>query len=100
MSYYTDLDDALGQEEEAYQHYKEEKEERYQQNINAKKQRYSDNKLSEVGTTIRCANCGKRILKKHYQTQFCSNKGPGNCKDKYWNCATPERLSRAQFINR
>jgi len=47
--------------------------------------RYDDNKRSDIGTTIRCATCGRRIKKKSYQTQFCSNRGRGNCKDTFWN---------------
>lgn len=57
--------------------------------------RYEDNKRSDVGTTIRCAGCGKRIVKSSYQTQFCSNKGRGNCKDAYWNKASETRRKRA-----
>lgn len=56
--------------------------------------RHTDNKRSQVGTTIRCAFCGKRIIKKSYQTQFCSNKGKSNCKDLYWNTVKPERMNR------
>jgi hypothetical protein len=72
----------------------------YHSNIDKMKARYRDNKRSQVGTTIRCTACNKRILKSNYQTQFCSNKGKGNCKDKYWNCAIPKRLTRSQIINR
>ena len=63
--------------------------------LTKKEARYYDNKRSEVGTTIRCANCGKRILKKSYQTQFCSNKGRGNCKDTYWNNVSDKRRDRS-----
>lgn len=69
--------------------------EQYFQGLNKKEARYFDNKRSQVGTTIRCANCGKRILKKSYQTQFCSNKGRRNCKDTYWNNVDDTRRDRA-----
>ena len=38
-----------------------------------------------VGNSIRCPGCGKLFKKKSYQQKFCSNKGIGNCKDRYWN---------------
>ena len=34
---------------------------------------------------IRCKNCGKEFIKKSYQHKFCTNKGRGNCKDKFHN---------------
>ena len=47
---------------------------------------YLKNKSAKVGAEIKCAcGCGKAIIKKSYQTQFASNKGRGNCKDRYWN---------------
>lgn len=49
----------------------------YYDSLNRKEARYRDNKRSQVGTTIRCANCGRRIVKKSCQTQFCSNKSKG-----------------------
>ena len=63
------------------------------------KQRYEENKKAKVGTDINCAGCGKKMVKKSYQSQFCRNKGSGNCKDKYWNNTDDKRRSRAQFIN-
>ncbi|WP_186297663.1 hypothetical protein [Sedimenticola selenatireducens] len=67
----------------------------YYDGLNKKEARYRDNKRSEIGTTIRCANCGGRILKKSYQTQFCSNSGKGNCKDTYWNNVSDRRRDRS-----
>jgi hypothetical protein len=61
--------------------------------------RYKENKNSNIGTTIKCAWCGKRIIKKSYQTQFCSNKGKNNCKDKYHNNTNETRRFRAQLYN-
>jgi len=67
----------------------------YYKGLSKKEARYHDNKRSGVGTTIRCANCGKRILKKSHQTQFCRNKGKGNCKDTYWNNVSDTRRERS-----
>lgn len=47
-----------------------------------------DARQAEVGATIHCAQCEKRIVKRSYQTAFCSNAkthGWGNCKDRYHN---------------
>ena len=44
-----------------------------------------DARAASVGDTIRCAQCKKWITKKSYQTAFCSNKGRGNCRDRYHN---------------
>lgn len=74
----------------------EEEQERFYKGISDMQRRYIDNQRSAVGTTIRCAACRRRILKKSYQTQFCSNKGAGNCKDKYWNVANEKRLYRSK----
>ena len=57
--------------------------------------RYKSNKEAKVGTLIECAFCGKEIKKKSYQSQFCSNKGSGNCKDRFWNRMDRGRLERA-----
>ena len=56
--------------------------------------RHKLNKNSGVDGFICCANCGKTFKKKYYQTQFCSNKGPRNCKDGYWNSIDPLRHKR------
>ncbi len=63
------------------------------------KERYASNKDSKVGSKIPCAGCSKLIVKKSYQTQFCSNKGRGNCKDRYWNNANEERQFRRGIIS-
>ena len=62
--------------------------------------RYKDNASSQILTTIRCATCGKRIIKTNYQTQFCCNKGSGNCKDRYWNNVSHKRRLRAQHFKK
>lgn len=70
----------------------------YDKRVNEMIDRYADNKRSSVGTTIRCACCGKRILKSNYQTQFCRNKGSSNCKDAYWNNVSDKRRFRTQMF--
>lgn len=70
----------------------------YENRIQKMKERYDDNARSNVRTTIRCACCGKRIIKRNYQTQFCRNKGAGNCKDTYWNNVSVSRRKRAKFF--
>ena len=49
--------------------------------------KYQAAKAAPVGSLIKCAapGCGKKFIKKSYQQVFCSNKGRGNCKDRYWN---------------
>jgi hypothetical protein len=56
---------------------------------------YQKNKSEKTGAKIKCACCGKTILKASYQTQFCSNKGRGNCKDSFWNRVDSTRFERA-----
>lgn len=57
---------------------------------------YVTAKAAKKGETCTCPGCGKPFEKKSYQQAFCSNKGRGNCKDTYWNRATPERTERAK----
>lgn len=56
---------------------------------------YDAAKSAKTGETISCPVCKKQFVKRSYQQAFCSNKGKSNCKDKYWNQSTPERLERA-----
>lgn len=83
---------------EAEEDYLEEQQNRYFENIYQMEIRYKDNANSNIGTTIRCACCGKKIIKKNYNTQFCKNKGANNCKDNYWNNVSDKRRRRAQSI--
>ena len=76
-----------------YIRYQEELE--YGRHINNMEKRYRDNLRADIGTTIRCACCAKRIIKKAKLHQFCSNKGKGNCKDTYWNNVNDNRRERA-----
>ena len=77
---------------------RDEAQEQYFKHLAEMESRYKDNTTSKLRTTIRCACCGKRIIKANYQTQFCSNKGVGNCKDKYWNSVSTNRHIRAKHI--
>ena len=73
--------------------------EEYIENLSATievlKQRYSANKIASVGTQIVCPACGKKHMKKSYQSQFCSNKGKKNCKDRYNNTINTDRRIQA-----
>lgn len=92
------LDYSLGYDADEWE--REQRQDKYYDNVNKMLSRYQDNKTSQVGTTIRCACCNRRILKKSYQTQFCSNKGRGNCKDTYWNNVSDKRRERAWEISK
>lgn len=61
---------------------------------------YKAAKAAKVGSTVKCAACGKKFVKHSYQQVFCSNKGPRNCKDRYWNSMVPSRSLRAQLFNK
>ena len=84
--------------EEDQQDFIESRNQAYVDNNKAMKARYQFNSKAAIGSEIACACCSKVIVKKSYQTQFCSNKGPGNCKDKYWNNTDEKRRLRAQTI--
>ena len=43
----------------------------------------------------RCQHCNKPMPDAHPNAKFCSNKGPGNCKDKHHN-RQPGRIERAK----
>jgi hypothetical protein len=63
--------------------------------IQIKKERYIKATEAKTGSKIECANCGKSMTKKTYQTKFCKNK----CKDQYWNTVDEKRRERTkQFI--
>jgi len=67
----------------------------YYAQLSHMQKRYADNKRADIGTTIRCACCARRIIKDHRQKQFCSNKGKKNCKDTYWNNVNDNRRYRS-----
>lgn len=66
----------------------------------AMKARYTDAKAAKVGSVVECPYCRRTFVKRSYQQAFCSNgrKTHRNCKDRYWNRATPARLERALSI--
>lgn len=59
--------------------------------------RYNIIKAAKTGTLCTCPGCGKAFTKKSYNTIFCSNKGPNNCKDRFWTAVRPERRERANY---
>lgn len=58
---------------------------------------YHAAKKAKRGSTIRCPNCSKKIVKTTYNKVFCSNgrtvKGRSSCKDVYWNTINPRGLA-------
>ena len=46
----------------------------------------------------RCLECGRDISRKHPNAVFCSNKGQGNCKDRFHNRNDPSRLERVDIF--
>lgn len=67
--------------------------------INIYLSRYNFNKGRKVGQQIICPTCGKEHVKKSYQSQFCSNKGKKNCKDRYNNLVNDDRRERTHLHN-
>jgi len=66
------------------------------------KERYRAAEAAKVGSTIRCACCGRKIKKTTYHKRFCSNgktKKGGNCKDRYWNTVDVSRRERAKLYS-
>lgn len=64
--------------------------------VNLAQYRYRIAKAAKTGESVTCPSCAKSFQKRSYQQAFCSNKGPSNCKDLYWNVTVPERLNRAK----
>lgn len=63
---------------------------------------YNIARQAEVGATICCPWCTKRIVKRTYNRTFCSNQrthGRNNCKDRFWNNVSDKRRERAQEVN-
>jgi len=64
------------------------------------RRRYDLAGKAKVGTTIRCAYCGRQITKTTYQKKFCkANKKVrgSSCKDKYWNSLNLHYLNREHY---
>lgn len=101
MSYYSELDDFLGIEEELAIEDALKRAEMHMRMKAQMKARYKQNKEAEVGATIQCACCNKSIVKKQYAQCFCSpkkknGKKVSKCKDRYWNYTDDKRNERAQ----
>jgi hypothetical protein len=67
--------------------------------IGMMKAKYAVAKNSIAGAVIECPCCLKRFRKASYQQAFCSNKGRGNCKDKFWNTVDDKRRVRAEHFS-
>lgn len=80
-------DESEETEEERYSRLRFEGEEHRSRRREQPSRKYKTARASKVGSRIKCAapGCGKTFIKKSYQQCFCSNKGRGNCKDRYWN---------------
>jgi len=57
-------------------------------------QDYQDAK--KLTGSIVCPVCGRKFRKKTKGHVFCSNKGPANCKDTFWNLTDETRRKRAK----
>lgn len=47
--------------------------------------RYNKAVITKINYMMECPTCQKQITKKTKYHKFCSNKGKGNCKDRYHN---------------
>ncbi|QNJ59118.1 hypothetical protein [Vibrio phage vB_ValS_PJ32] len=51
----------------------------------------ASNEHKQVGALIHCPACNKNMVKERYNTNFCSNKGPANCKDAFYQRTQGDR---------
>lgn len=58
---------------------------------------YSRAKGAPVGSVIACPVCSKEVHKVTKGQVFCSCRGPGNCKDRYWNLTNEGRQERGRL---
>lgn len=68
-----------------------------QDELNKMSDRFRENSRAQVGATIECACCGRKVVKKHYQQKFCPPTGKGKskrykCKDRYHNLTNPRGM--------
>lgn len=61
------------------------------ENVITREGKYQLAKAAPTGANLECPHCGTQFTKASYQQAFCSNKGPGNCKDAYWNSRGPRK---------
>lgn len=91
MGYYQDRDEAVFGDAD----YAREERERQRDNEHLVMQdRFADAGRAQVGATIECACCGRKIVKRSYQQKFCPPTGKGKgkryvCKDRYHNIMNP-----------
>ena len=67
---------------------------RFDDRRNSMVRRFHENTRVEVGATIECAACGRKVVKRSYQQKFCPPKVKGKrktypCKDHYHNVVNP-----------
>lgn len=55
-------------------------------------------KKPKTSSVRKCPNCRKEI-RGHPNKKFCSNKGPGNCKDAYHNFANPRGYGEESILD-
>ena len=61
---------------------------------------YQRAKIAPVGAVVACPVCAKDVHKVHKGQAFCSRRGRGNCKDRFWNTVNDERRERAILMNK
>lgn len=49
------------------------------------------NEHRPIGVTMACPVCNTNVKKARYNTNFCSNKGAGNCKDAFYQATQGDR---------
>jgi len=89
--YYQDLDEARFGADDFDRQYQEQLMDKERHKMH---DRFSDNARAEMGATIECACCGRKVVKRHYQQKFCPPNGKGKnkrylCKDRYHNMTNP-----------
>lgn len=100
MGYYQDLDEDRGLDAMIEEEMREKARENFEGAVDRMNTRYHEAGRAQVGATIDCACCGRRVVKRSYQQRFCPPTGQGKgkryrCKDRYWN-AQPHRILRSQ----
>jgi hypothetical protein len=91
MGYYQDKDEAMFADAD---YAREERNRQLDKSRHEMLDRFVDNGRAEMGATIECACCGRKVVKRHYQQKFCPPTGKGKgkryaCKDRYHNLINP-----------
>ena len=97
MGYYQDLDEDRGWDDIIAEQDRERERERFEDNKDLMRRRFTENARAEIGATIECACCGRKVVKKTYQQKFCppivnGKKKSYRCKDKYNNITNPRGM--------